>query len=210
MKKLIIALSVLVCFSSIAPASELIFSGASTVGGAYEYGLGIGVPAAGGTVSTDNIQFEGFYRKYVEETMDWGFSLSPIDLSDFPGTINFLFDMKMKLLKESSLIPNIVLGVNMVRTQMTTSGNTTVSFSFLDEGRIGFSKTFESYKPEKNSRVTIKKTEVYLGTFIVGNQIDSSVIYFGLKTGSMNLMAKTGDRGGQSQDFIGISFIVSE
>jgi hypothetical protein len=214
MKKILLSVSLIIGFTAAAVASNLSFSGVSPVYGAYEWGVGGGIvsSATAGTLDFNTLEFEVFYRKYVEESLDWGFSLSPIAFSDLLGSLDFIFDLKCRLLKESSVIPNIVLGVNMVRTHInTTSDGVNISFSFLDSGRIGFSKTFETYMyyqdAKKKEVAPIKRTEFYIGTYILNQAIDYTKIYFGFKKGSLNFMVESGEDG---ITFIGISFLVTD
>jgi hypothetical protein len=215
MKKTILLMLLAAIISSPAYASELVFSGVCPVPGAYEWGLGGGIsknPPVTGNLDSSTFRLELFYRKFIEDSLDWGFSLSPIDLANFPGTLNFIFDLKCRLLKESSgVIPNIVLGVNMVNTTLNLGGNNAnVQFSFLDSGRLGFSWTFEQYEYYQDTKHRSsgpgKRTEFYVGTYIVNQAINTSNIYFGVKKGSLNFLVNTGNGG---INFIGLSFVVS-
>lgn len=174
-------------------ASELSFQGTAPLYDKSTIGFGaLSVAGSSGTLDTENLSIEFFWRGQIVEALDWGISLSPMTSKGFPGTPDVLFDTKTRLLKGSGIIPTLTLGVNLVRFAALDPANLKITPTFMDEGRLGFSWEYVTVNLDSQGRPTgeMKRNHIYAGVNIApGSSTFGSRLYAGWQLSNLNIMA---------------------
>jgi hypothetical protein len=145
-------------------ASEVSFLGTAPITKVSETGLAIDAisnSTSSFVFDSNELYIEIFYRKCNVEGFDWGFTLAPMKISDFPGSPNFLYDIKSRILKGSGAIPTITIGVNILRIVGIPDNLQAI---FVDQGRIGLSWETHDYSGREGQ--IVKRNVFFIGATV--------------------------------------------